>query len=58
MFQLLMISIVAMPAVIGALASAGRDRRRGVLMMLAALLVYDMLYLLMLHYLRFRWSAG
>jgi hypothetical protein len=58
MFQLLMISIVALPAAIGAFAGAGRERRRALLMMLAALLVYDMLYLLMLHYLRFRWSGG
>jgi hypothetical protein len=58
MFALLLISIVAMPVLIATQAATVRDRRRGLIVLLAAFLAYDFAYMLMLYYLRFRWSAG
>jgi hypothetical protein len=58
MFALLLISIVAVPVLAGTQAAKVRDRRRGLAVLLATVLVYDLGYILMLYYLRFRWSAG
>jgi hypothetical protein len=55
MFKLLLISIVIVPVLLGMHAAAGRSRQRGLVLLLALLLVYDALYLLLLHYLRVRW---
>jgi hypothetical protein len=58
MFKLLLISIVFAPVLIGAQAARARDHRRGVVTLVVAVLIYDLLYMSMLYYLRFRWSAG
>ena len=58
MFKLLLISIVFAPVLIGAQAARAWDHRRAVVALLVAVLIYDLLYMLMLYYLRFRWSAG
>lgn len=58
MFKLLLISIVFAPVLIGALAGRTRDGRRGLLFLLAFVLTYNVLFVMMLYYLRVRWSAG
>jgi len=58
MFAMLLISIVAVPVLIGAQFARSADTRRGVAALVAVVLIYDVLYLGMLYYLRFRWSAG
>ena len=55
MFKLLLISIVIVPVLLGMQAAASRSRQRGLVLLLAVLLVYDALYLLLLYYLRVRW---
>ena len=55
MFPLLLISIVIVPVVFGMRIALGRHLRRSVLMLVAFLLAYDVLYFLMLYYLRLRW---
>ena len=57
MFKLLLISIVVAPVLLGMRAAASRSRRRGLLMLVASVLVYDVLWVLMLYYLRIRWVA-
>jgi hypothetical protein len=58
MFKVFLISIVVVPVLLGMQAARARHGRRGLAMLLAAFFAYDVLYLLMLYYLRFRWSAG
>jgi hypothetical protein len=58
MFALLLISIVAVPVLIGIQVARGHDLRRGLVALVALVLIYDVLYMVMLHYLRFRWNAG
>ena len=55
MFKVLLISIVIVPVLLGMYAATRRHRRRGVAVLLGLVFVYDLLYFLMLHYLRFRW---
>jgi len=55
MFKLLLISIVVMPVWLGMQAAGRRSRRRGLLLLCAVLLTYEVLYLVMLYYLRIRW---
>jgi hypothetical protein len=55
MFPLLMISIVIVPVLLAVHAGTRRSARLGLLQMLALVLAYDVLYMLMLYYLRFRW---
>jgi len=55
MFKLLLISIVIVPVLLGVQAAKSPGGRRGLLLLLALLLTYDVLYLLMLYYLRVRW---
>jgi hypothetical protein len=57
MFKLLLISIVVMPVWLGMHAATRRSRRRGLLVLLTLLLTYEVLYLVMLYYLRIRWVA-
>ena len=54
MFKLFLISIVAAPVLLGMLA-ARAAKRRGIWVLLAGLAAYDILYVLMLYYLRVRW---
>ena len=58
MFALLLISIVAVPVLVATQAARGRDARRGVVALVALVLIYDVLYMAMLYYLRIRWTAG
>ncbi len=55
MFKLLLISIVVAPVLLGLRAASVRSRRRGLLLLAAFLLTYDLLWMLMLYYLRVRW---
>jgi hypothetical protein len=55
MFKLLLISIVVMPVWLGMQAATRRSRRRGLIVLLSLLLTYEVLYLVMLYYLRLRW---
>jgi predicted Na+-dependent transporter len=55
MFSKLLVSIVLVPVVLGMVAARSR-RRRGVALRLLALVgAYDVLYLFLLYYLRYRW---
>jgi hypothetical protein len=58
MFSLSLISIVIVPVLLGMQAAKNRSRRRGQFLMLALVLTYDVLYVLMLYYLRVRWVDG
>ncbi len=55
MFKALLTSIVIVPVLLGMLAARGRGWRRGLLQLLALVLVYDVSYVLMLYFLRHRW---
>jgi hypothetical protein len=55
MFKLLLISVVIVPVLLGMQAATSRSARRGVFVLVALVFTYDMLYLLMLVYLRLRW---
>lgn len=55
MFKYLLISIVIAPVLLGLAAAASRRRRSGLQMLLALLFTYNVLYLVMLYYLRYRW---
>jgi inner membrane protein involved in colicin E2 resistance len=57
MFKLMLISIVILPVLLGMQAAKVRSRQRGLLLTVALVLAYDVLYLLMLYYLRVRWAA-
>lgn len=54
MFKLFLISIVVAPVLVGVWAGSQRGRR-GLVQLLALIAVYDVLYLLLLCYLRIRW---
>lgn len=54
MFKLLLISIVIVPVLLGVQA-ARNNGRRGLVVLFALVLSYNVLYLLMLYYLRIRW---
>jgi hypothetical protein len=58
MFALSLISIVLVPVLLGMQAAKNPSRRRGQVLLLALLLTYDVLYVLMLYYLRIRWVDG
>jgi hypothetical protein len=55
MFKLILISIVLVPVLLGMLTGRNRSQRRGLNLLLAIMLTYDVLYVLMLFYLRVRW---
>ena len=57
MFKLLLISVVVMPVWLGMQAARRRSRRRGLMVLLALFVAYEVLYLVMLYYLRIRWVA-
>ena len=54
MFKLLLISIVMVPVLLGMQAAKSR-RQRGLLLLAVFVLAYDVLYMLLLYYLRTRW---
>jgi hypothetical protein len=55
MFKGVLISIVIIPVVLGMRAASSRRVPRGVVVLLALLLAYDVMYLALLYYLRVRW---
>ena len=55
MFSKLLVSIVFVPVVLGMWAGRSRQRRGIALRLLAMVVVFDVLYLFLLYYLRFRW---
>ena len=55
MFNLMLISIVLAPSLLGVLAARTRSRRRGVLHLIVLVAAYDVLYIVLLHFLRHRW---
>jgi hypothetical protein len=55
MFKLLLISIVMVPVLLGMQTGKSRSERRGLFLLLGLMLTYDVLYVLMLFYLRVRW---
>ena len=55
MFKILLISIVIVPVLLGMQAARTRNGQRGLLLLLASVFTYDVLYMLMLYYLRVRW---
>lgn len=58
MFKLFLISIVIVPVLLGMQAAKGRSGRRGFFHLLAFLLIYDVVYLLILYYVRVRWVGS
>jgi len=54
-FKWLLISVVIVPVLLGVQAATGRRGPRGLPLLLAALVVYNVLYLFMLYYLHYRW---
>lgn len=54
MFKLLLISVVAVPVLLGMLAARTRGRR-GLAVLLAFIVTYNTVYMLMLYYLQVRW---
>ena len=55
MFKLFLISIVAVPILLGMQAGRIRDRKQAVSVLVGVVLGYDLLYILLLYYLRMRW---
>lgn len=55
MFKGVLLSVIIVPVLLGMQAASSRRVQRGLLFLLASLLVYDMSYLLLLYYLRVRW---
>ena len=55
MFKLFLISVVLLPVLFGMYAATVRPRRRGLVLLLALVFTYDVVYMLMLYYLRLRW---
>jgi hypothetical protein len=55
MFKGVLISVVIVPVLLGMQAASSRRVQRGALMLLSLLLVYDVMYLALLYYLRVRW---
>jgi hypothetical protein len=55
MLKLFLISIVAVPVLLGMRAARARTRRDALARLAGVLLTYDVLYILLLYYLRFRW---
>ncbi len=55
MFKSLLISVVAVPVLLGMLAARSRREGRGLAQLLVCLFAYNLLYMIMLYYLRRRW---
>ncbi len=54
MFKWILISIVAAPVAVGLVAARRRGRAR-LVALLAALVLYDVFYIVLVYYLRVRW---
>jgi hypothetical protein len=57
MFRQLLLSIVVVPVLLGIQAAKGRRERAGLVRLLALLLTFDVLYWVMLYYVRYRWVS-
>ena len=55
MFKLLLASVVVVPVLGGMQAAKSKSARRGLLLLLAFLVGYGLLYVIMLYYLDYRW---
>ena len=55
MFKLLLVSVVLVPVAIGVLAAARLGQRRGFVALLALVFAFDLFFILMLYFLRYRW---
>ena len=55
MFSRFLITIVLVPVVLGMIAARGRTAQQRLLQLLAYIAVYDILYMFVLYYLRYRW---
>jgi hypothetical protein len=55
MFKNLLVSIVLVPVLFGIYAAGMRRQGPGLVRLLVLFFIYDVLYLLMLYYLRYRW---
>jgi hypothetical protein len=55
MFSQFLISIVLAPVVLGMLAARSRRPSHHLMQLLAFVAVYDVLYMFLLYYLRYRW---
>lgn len=55
MFKNLLVSIVLVPVLFGMYSASTRRVGAGLIRLLVLFFVYDVLYLLMLYYLRIRW---
>jgi hypothetical protein len=55
MFKLILLSVVAVPVLLGMQAARIRDRRQAVAVLAVLVLAYDAFYVLVLLYLRMRW---
>jgi hypothetical protein len=55
MFSRFLITIVLVPVLLGMFAARGRSAQQRLLQLLAFVAVYDVLYMFVLYYLRYRW---
>ena len=55
MFSQFLISIVIVPVVLGVLVARGRRARQHLPQLLVLFAAFDVLYMLLLYYLRYRW---
>ena len=55
MFKNLLVSIVLVPVLLGMYAATTRRQGAGLVRLLALFFVFDVLYLFMLYYLRYKW---
>jgi hypothetical protein len=58
MFARLLVTIVLIPVVLGIIAAGSRRVRNRFLYLLALVAVFDVLYLFLMYYLRYRWVGG
>ncbi len=58
MFARLLVTVVLIPVVLGIIAAGSRRVRNRFLYLLALVAVFDVLYLFLMYYLRYRWVGG
>lgn len=55
MFSMLLISVVIAPVLLGMVAARGRRSQDALVRLIVLLGAYDLFYIVLLHYLRYRW---
>jgi hypothetical protein len=55
MFKAILNSVIIVPVLLGILAAKRGRRRQAIMKLLALVFIYDVFYILLLYYLRFRW---